>query len=136
MTDTEKKELQAKGKQEVTGAAEQTRPGPVFLPPVDIYETEDAITLVADMPGVKADDLQIDLRENTLTIIGDIAPFEDAKEEDLLVEYEVGRFFRKFTVPEAIDQDKIEAKLKDGVLTLVLPKAEKAKPKKIEIKVQ
>ena len=133
MATHEKKEIQAKGKQEVAGNAEQTTPGPVFVPVVDIFETERDIVMLADMPGVKSDNLDIDLRENTLTLMGDIAPFEGPNEEDLMIEYDVGKYFRKFTLSDVIDQTKIDAKLKDGVLTLVLPKAEKAKPRKIAI---
>ena len=130
----EGKEIQVGKKQEVSGATEQTRSGLVFIPAVDIFETEHEINLMADMPGVKPDNVDIDLRENTLTIAGEITPFEDANEEDLLIEYEVGRYFRQFTIPELIDQEKIDARLSEGVLKLVLPKAEKAKPRKIEIR--
>ncbi len=130
----EGKEIQVGKKHEVSGATEHTRSGPVFIPPVDIFETENEINLLADMPGVKSDDVDIDLRENTLTIAGEIAPFEQGEEDDLLVEYEVGRYFRQFTIPELIDQEKIDAQLSEGVLKLVLPKAEKAKPRKIEIR--
>ncbi len=130
----EGKEIQVGKKQEVSGATEHTRSGPVFIPPVDIFETENEINLLADMPGVKSDNVDIDLRENTLTIAGEIEPLEQGEEEDLLVEYEVGRYFRQFTIPELIDQEKIDAHLSEGVLKLVLPKAEKAKPRKIEIR--
>lgn len=133
MSADERKEMQVKGKQEISADAEQTRPGPVFIPVVDIYETEKDIVMLADMPGVKPDKVDIDLRENALTVMGDISPFEGPNEEDLMVEYEVGKYFRRFTLPDVIDQEKIDAKLKDGVLTLVLPKAEKAKPRKIAI---
>jgi HSP20 family protein len=130
----EGKEIQVQQKQDVSGQKEQTRSGPVFIPAVDIFETENEINLVADMPGVKSDDLNIDLRDNTLTIAGEIAPFEGPNETDLVVEYEVGQYFRQFTIPEVIDQNKIDAHLNEGVLKLVLPKAEVAKPKKIEIR--
>ena len=130
----EGKEIQVGKKHEVSGAMEQTRSGPVFIPPVDIFETENEINLMADMPGVKQGDVDIDLRENVLTIAGEITPFEGGNEEDLLIEYEVGRYFRQFTIPELIDQEKIDAQLSDGVLKLMLPKAEKAKPRKIEIR--
>lgn len=133
--DAQAKDIQVKGKQEVAGAAEQTKPGPVFIPPVDIYEIDGNIVLMADMPGVKKDDLNIDLREDTLTLSGEIKPFEDAEETDLLIEYDVGQYYRQFTIPELIDRDKINAELKNGVLTLTLPKAEAAKPKQIAVKV-
>ena len=106
----------------------------VFTPLVDIFETERTITLLADLPGVKADRLNIDLRDDVITIIGDISPAEGKDEEDLVVEYETGRYYRQFTLSEVIDQNKIDAKLADGVLRLTLPKVEKATPRKIAIK--
>lgn len=130
----ETKEIQAKEKQEVSVPAEQTKPGPVFTPAVDIFETEKEITLLADLPGVKSDELNIDLRDNVLTLTGDVTPWEGAEEEDLLIEYEIGRYFRQFTLSEVIDQDKIDAQLNDGVLRLTLPKIEKATPRKISVK--
>lgn len=130
---TENKELQAMGKKELTTPAEQTQPGPVFTPAVDIFETEKALTLLADMPGVASDDVIIDLRDDVLTITGAVKPFEGKDEKDVLVEFEVGRFHRQFSLSEAIDQSRIEAKLADGVLRLSLPKAEKAVPRKIAV---
>jgi len=131
---TDSKEIKVKEKQEMTTPAEQTTPGAVFTPEVDIFETEKAITLLADIPGVKPDKLNIDLRDNILTITGDIDPVEAADEEDVLIEYETGRFYRQFTLSEVIDQNKIDAKLADGVLRLSLPKVAKATPRKISIK--
>jgi HSP20 family molecular chaperone IbpA len=114
--------------------AEQIKPGRVFTPAVDIFETGKEITLLADLPGVKSDELNIDLRDNVLTLTGDVTPWEEAEEEDLLIEYEIGRYFRQFTLSEVIDQDKIDAQLNDGVLRLILPKVEKATPRKISVK--
>jgi len=131
---SDSKEIKLKGKQEVTAQAEQTTPGVVFTPLVDIFETEKTITLLADLPGVKADRLNIDLRDNVITIVGDISPVEGKDEEDLVVEYETGRYYRQFTLSEVVDQNKIDAKLADGVLRLTLPKVEKATPRKIAIK--
>jgi HSP20 family molecular chaperone IbpA len=131
---TDSKEIKVKEKQEMTTPAEQTTPGAVFTPEVDIFETEKAITLLADIPGVKPGKLNIDLRDNILTITGDIDPVEAADEEDVLIEYETGRFYRQFTLSEVIDQNKIDAKLADGVLRLSLPKVAKATPRKISIK--
>ena len=133
MTDTDTKELKVKDKQEVSTSAEQTRPGLVFTPEVDILETEKELVLLADMPGVQTKDLNIDLRENVLTLTGDIAPFEGAEEEDILIEYETGKFYRQFTLSEVIDQERIEAALSDGVLRLTLPKVEKATPRRITV---
>ena len=134
MSDSQSKELKVREKQEMTSPAEQTTPGLVFTPAVDIFETDKQITLLADMPGVKADDLTIDLRDNTLTLSADIAPVENAHEDDILVEYETGRYYRQFTLGEIINQGDIDAQLNDGVLRLSLPKVEKATPKKITVK--
>ena len=133
MADTQSKELKVREKQEVTSPAEQTTPGLVFTPAVDIFETEKEITLLADMPGVKADDLTIDLRDNTLTLSADVAA-DNNEEEEILLEYETGRYYRQFTLGELINQENINAALKDGVLRLRLPKVEKAAPKKIVVK--
>ena len=134
MADTQSKELKIREKQEVTTPAEQTTPGLVFTPDVDIFETDKEITLLADMPGVKPEDLTIDLRDNTLTLSAGIALDQGVDEENILIEYETGKYYRQFTVGELIDQEKIDAHLKDGVLRLLLPKAEKATPKKIAVK--
>jgi len=131
---TETKELQAKEKHELSIPAEQTKPGPVFTPAVDIFETEKEIILLADLPGVNSNDLTIDLRDNVLTLTGDVAPWEGAEEVDLLIEYDIGRYFRQFTLSEVIDQDKIDAQLNEGVLRLTLPKVKKATPRKISVK--
>ena len=128
------KELQAKDKVEVSTPAEQTMPGPVFTPNVDIFETDKAIIMLAEIPGVKAADLSIDLRDDTLTLTGDVKPLNRPEEEDILIEYQFGRFYRQFTLAEAIDQGKIDAVLKNGILRLTLPKAEKAMPRQIAVK--
>lgn len=130
---TESKELQVKEKQEVRSPAEQTRPGLVFTPAVDIFETDQQITLLADMPGVATEDICIDLREGVLTISGEVKPWEKADEEDMLIEFEIGKYYRRFALSEAIDQEKIDARLKDGVLKLALPKSAKARPRKIAV---
>jgi HSP20 family molecular chaperone IbpA len=127
------KELQVKDKQEVATPAEQTRPGVVFTPDVDIFENEQQITLLADMPGVAADDIRIDLNDNQLSISGEVRPFEGGNESDVLVEFEIGRYVRQFTLSEVIDQSRIEARHEDGVLRLILPKAEKAIPRQITV---
>lgn len=113
---------------------EQTRPGPVYSPAVDIFENDSAITVLADMPGVKAQDLKIDLRESVLTLTGPVTAPESAKESHVLREYQTGTFFRQFTLSETIDQAKIDAKLTDGVLRLELPKVEKARPRQITVR--
>lgn len=134
MTDTESKALQAKEKAEVTTPAEQTRPGLVFTPAVDIFETEKEITLLADMPGVKAGDLNIDLNENVLTLDGEVESPEGSDEADVIREYQTGKYYRQFTLSQVIDQSKIDAEMKDGVLRLKLPKVEAVTPRKITVK--
>jgi HSP20 family molecular chaperone IbpA len=130
---SDSKELQVKDKQEVTAPAEQTRPGVVFTPDVDIFENDKQITLLADMPGVAADDITIDLNDNVLNISGEVKPFENKRESDVMIEFEIGRYSRQFTLSEVIDQGKIEARHEDGVLRLTLPKAEKAMPRQIAV---
>jgi HSP20 family molecular chaperone IbpA len=127
------KELKVKEKQELSSLAEQTKPGLVFTPSVDIFENDKEIVLLADMPGVQAKALNIDLRDNTLTLDGGVEPFEAEGEEDVLIEYEVGKYYRQFSLSEVIDQGKIDAQLKDGVLRLTLPKVEKAAPRSITV---
>jgi HSP20 family protein len=100
---------------------------------VDIYETQDELVLLADLPGVAKKDLVINLDDELLTIEG-AAQAQAEPGQQLLNEYDSGTFYRQFTVGEAIDREKIDAKLKNGVLELVLPKAEKAKPKRIQVK--
>jgi HSP20 family molecular chaperone IbpA len=134
MTTAETKELKVKEKQEVAAPAEQTKPGLVFTPSIDIFETDQEITMLADLPGVAPENLSIDLKDNTLTLTGDIDPFENADEQDVYIEYEVGKYYRQFALSEVIDQEKIDAHLADGVLKLILPKVKKATPRKITIK--
>ncbi len=134
MTEREAKALQAKEKAELTGPMEQTRSGVVFTPDVDIFETDKDITLLADMPGVRADDLTIDLRENVLTLDGAVNAPEAKDEIDVFKEYRTGKYYRQFNLSEIIDQAKIHAELKDGVLRLMLPKVEAAKPRQITVR--
>ena len=134
MADKESKALQVKEKARVTTPAEQTRPGLVFTPAVDIFETEKEITLLADMPGVKSGDLIIDLRENVLSLEGDVKSPEGTEEIDIIREYRTGKYYRQFTLSQVIDQAKIDAELKDGVLRLRLPKVEAAMPRRIAVK--
>ena len=128
------KELEPRTKQELT-VAETTRPGRTFSPTVDIFESDDAITVLADMPGVRADGLSIDLHEDVLTIDGRVAEDLEGKGERVLVrEYSTGSYRREFRLTNLIDRDRIDASLRDGVLRLTLPKAEAARPRRIEVR--
>ncbi len=125
------KELQ---KTESATAAEKIRNVKTFVPRVDIYETKESIFLIADMPGVDEKTVEVELEKNILTITGWT---EDSKLKDhslLFSEYETGDYERSFTLSDEIDREKINATVKQGVLLLELPKAEKVKPKKIAIK--
>jgi HSP20 family protein len=107
---------------------------PVFVPPSDIYETKDSIVVLAEMPGVAPDAVDITLERRVLTIRGRSAGSEHAGYQRVYNEYADGDYERVFTLSENIDRDRIEATLKEGVLHLVLPKAETAKARKIELK--
>ena len=132
MTD---KELQPKVKEEAPAAGERVRPGRVFVPAMDIFETPETLVLVADMPGVSGDQVKLDLKENHLTIYGAVNPPLGPGETLVDQEYYIGDFQRDFHLGSLIDQSKIEATMKDGVLRLVMHKVEKAKPRQIEVKV-
>ena len=115
---------------ELTATREDSR---YLVPPVDIYETGDGLTVVADLPGVKKEAVSIRVENNTLTIEG--KPEYATRGSAILEEFGLVRFFRQFELSDRVNQDKIEAQLSNGVLTVHLPKAEKAKPRQIEVKV-
>lgn len=120
--------------QQVATEREHTRAQERYVsPPVDIYETSDGLVLLADLPGVAPNDLDVRLEDNTLTINGRTKP--GRTDEPTYREYELVNFFRQFELSEQIDQGKVSADLKHGVLTLHLPKTEKAKPRQITVKV-
>ena len=125
--------LQTREARDVATTTEATRPGVLLTPPVDIFEDANAITVLADMPGVKPGHLTIDLHEGLLTITGHAEPLDRPAEVAVVHEYGAGTFQRSFTLSEAIDQAQIQATLKHGVLRLRLPKAEQAKPRQITI---
>lgn len=115
------------------GTAEPTRDEPVFVPASDIYEKDDAILVRCDMPGVAQDKVDVMLENNELTITGRQAAIGLEGYDLLSSEYGTGTFERRFKVPHLIDRDNIKARLHNGVLDIELPKAEQAKPRKIEI---
>jgi HSP20 family protein len=128
------KEMQPKVKEEAPAKAERVRPGRVFVPAVDIYETTEALVLVADMPGVAGDSVSLDLKDNLLVIQGQVKGAMGQGETWAEQEYLTGDYYREFQVGELVDKNRIEAAMHDGVLTLTLPKADRAKPRKIEVK--
>jgi HSP20 family protein len=121
-------------KQEIVeGEAERTRARPAFVPRADIYETNDSIQVVVDMPGVNEDTVDITLEQNVLTIDGYVEPVEHKGYSLAYSEYRVGDYQRSFTLSGQIDRDKIEAVVSSGVLRLHLPKSEPT-TKKIAVK--
>lgn len=105
-----------------------------FAPPVDIYETDDAAVLAADVPGCGEGNVDVSLEEGVLTVRGRVEPDRFPDHELTYAEYRVGDYERTFSVSDTVDVGKVEASVKDGVLRLVLPKAPEAKPKRIAIK--
>lgn len=128
-------ELTPRDKQEVQGG-EQTRPGRYYVPDVDIAETADGLLLHADMPGVEPGAASVELHDNVLTVQGDVTPAAYAGLTPIHSEYRVGSFHRRFVLSprHRFDASKVSAKLVDGVLTVHLPKAEEAKPRRIEVR--
>jgi HSP20 family molecular chaperone IbpA len=126
-------DLEAKPKQKVERREESTRPGAYFQPAVDIFETSNELVVVADMPGVPPDGVHIALEGDQLSVEGRVNPQEYEGLKPLHVEYGVGGFYRRFTLGEMIDRDAIKAQMKNGVLVLKLPKAERARARRITV---
>jgi HSP20 family protein len=112
--------------------AEPMRSGRMFTPRVDIYETEKELLLFAELPGVRPEDVELHYEQGELTLHGKVRPPANAPAY-LLQEYQAGDFYRAFRINETIDAGKIQAECKNGILTLHLPKAEVARPRKIPI---
>jgi HSP20 family protein len=127
-------ELQVRQKQEVEKAQESTRPMRAFLPTTDIFETDDALTMLLEMPGVDRENIEISVENGVLTVEGKINFSKYEGLQPVYSEYNIGPFRRTFRISSGIDQDKIKAEMQDGVITLVLPMAEQAKPRRIDVK--
>lgn len=129
VTKTDAKDLQKQEHKE-----ERTDAGRFFIPQTDIVENKESLEITMDLPGVKKENVSIKLEKNTLEIEGriDYLPYE--KLSPVYAEYNIGNYARKFTVSHAVDTSKIDAVLKDGVLTLALPKVPDAEPRQISIK--
>jgi HSP20 family protein len=125
-------EITTKEKQQVQGN-ERTRPGRYFIPDVDICENDDCLRLWADMPGVLEKDVDVVLKNAVLTITGTVSTASYEKLEPLYTEYNIGNYIRQFTLNEEIDESRIKARMKNGVLEVDLPKREQAKPRRIEV---
>ncbi|MBN2294809.1 MAG: Hsp20/alpha crystallin family protein [Pirellulales bacterium] len=127
------KDLVKKETESNVATAEHTRSGTTYVPRFDIVETEDGMTLFGDMPGVASEDLEVQFENEHLIIFGKVEPRHNGHEH-VYGEYDIGDYHREFHVSQKIDAEKISAELKNGVLTLHLPKSESLKPKKIEVK--
>ena len=127
-------ELRVQEKQEVDKRQETTYPTRLFQPVADIFETDEDLTVVLEMPGASRDSVDVGLDNGVLTVSGriDFSRYEGL--QPVYTEYNIGNYQRSFRLSNTIDQDKISAELKDGVMTLSLPKAETAKPKRIPVK--
>lgn len=129
---TDKQELQVREKKELKQEGETTREGPHFQPDVDIFEREDALVMIADVPGTTSEGIELDLRDSTLSV-GATVGAVDAKWKPIYLEYEIGHYSRQFRLGQIVDMAKISAQVKDGVLTVTLPKVERALPRKIQV---
>ncbi|PRY92833.1 HSP20 family molecular chaperone IbpA [Hasllibacter halocynthiae] len=112
---------------------EPTRSRPTFRPRCDIVETDEGLVILADMPGAKADTLDVSIERRELTIRAEVEDHAPEGMDLALREYRVGDWERRFRIPVEIDADRIEAKLRDGVLTLTLPRAEEAQARRVEV---
>ena len=126
-------ELEVQPKKELTTKDEKTVPARYYVPQTDIYETDDTLTLVMEVPGVAREDMSVTLENDTLSVEAriDFGKYEGL--EPLYTEYNVGHFSRAFTLSSKIDQHSISAEVNDGVLTLTLKKAKEAQPRRIQI---
>ena len=126
-------ELAVRDKKELVSKDEKTVPGRYFVPFADIYETDQALCVVMEMPGVERKDVNVALENGVLRVDGriDFAKYEGM--EPVYTEYNVGHYTRSFTLSDKIDQERISAQLDDGVLTLTLPKAKESQPRRISI---
>ena len=129
-------ELTAAEKREVdTSIHQELRSGNWFVPPTDIYETEEMVVLIMDMPGVCFDCAQVSIIDDELVVTGHVTHGEDQDDYVLYREYDVGHYHRHFGLPPTIDRNQITASMADGVLTVHMPKLEEVKPRQIPIKV-
>lgn len=130
---TKNQALEVQEKKELASKNEKTVPARYFVPLTDIFENEEALTVVMEMPGVEKKDLDINVENDVLRVEGriDFAKYQGL--EPLYSEYNIGHYARSFTLSNKIDAQRINAGLEDGVLTLKLPKIEEARPRRIPI---
>jgi HSP20 family protein len=116
------------------GDREAASPAGAFAPALDVEETEDGFVLHVELPGVAADDVEVSLEENVLTVAGERRFYEEKEADGFRrIERHFGRFHRAVRLPDRVAADRVEAAYRDGMLTITVPKAEDAKPRRIEI---
>ena len=125
--------LEVQEKKELVSKGEKTMPARYYVPSTDIYETDDALELVMEVPGVDRKDVEIRIEDDVLRVEARIDASKYEGMEPLYTEYNVGHFARAFTLSHHIDQQQIGAALSDGVLTVTLKKVQQAQPRRIEI---
>ena len=126
-------ELQVQQKREVDKQQEATRPMRAFLPNADVFETEEALSVILEMPGVAKENVDVSVENGVLTVEGRIDFNKYAGLQPVYSEYNIGTYRRSFRISGTIDQAKIRAEMLDGVITLVLPKSEQARPRRITV---
>jgi|SRR6516162_3835334 HSP20 family molecular chaperone IbpA len=128
-------ELEVQPKRELEKKEESTTPVRSFVPNTDIFETENALMVVMELPGVDREHTEITVEDNVLSVSGRIDFSKYEKLQPVYTEYNIGHFWRTFSLaPSGIDEQKISADMRDGVLTLTLPKAERIKPRRIQLR--
>jgi len=126
-------ELAVRQKQELANKEEKTIPGRHFIPTTDIFETDEALTVIMEMPGVEKKNVSIALENDLLHVEGQIDFSNYQGMDPVYTEYNVGHYARRFTLSGKVDRDNISAQLDDGVLTLTLPKVKEAMPRRISV---
>src|SRR5919112_1641161 len=129
----DQQELAVRERREVAAKEERTVPGRFYEPATDVYETEDALTVVMEVPGVGREDVEIELKEDVLRVEGKIDFAKYGGMEPVYTEYGVGHWARSFSLSDKVDRGRIGAQLEEGVLTLTLPKTAEAKPRRIAV---
>jgi|SRR6516164_1386715 HSP20 family molecular chaperone IbpA len=127
-------ELQVQQKRELENKEETTIPARMFVPAADIFEEENDLTVILEMPGVEKNNVDIHVEDGVLNVEGRLDLTKYRGLQPLYTEYNIGHYSRSFRLSSKIDQTKIAAEMKDGVLTLKLPKVEEAKPRTIQVK--
>lgn len=125
-------EISVRSKHEVAGE-EHTRPGRTYVPDIDVCETADRLLLWADMPGVDEQSVEVKVADGVLSIEGRVSLKDYENLSPVYTEYNVGNFMRRLSISDDIDAERIHARMHNGVLELELPKAERAKPRRIPV---